>query len=87
LHRTLIRLRRKRAVMEKRDGQFITVVPTPGGFWTPELRAAGQARKLEEVVRNLLEDVTVPLIPTDVSGGGMPGVERAPTTITAGDAR
>jgi hypothetical protein len=67
--------------MEKREGQFITVVSTPGGFWTPGFRVAEQPRRLEDVVRNLLEDVTAPLIPTDVSGGSTPGVERAPTTI------
>ncbi|HZP43573.1 MAG TPA: hypothetical protein VFD84_18960 [Candidatus Binatia bacterium] len=65
--------------MEKRDGRFLTVVSTPGGFWTPEPRTAGQRRRLEELFQNLLEDVAVPLIPTDVSGGS-----GAPSTAVAG---
>lgn len=45
--------------------RFVTLVHTAAGFWTPAPSAPGAAstrgRSLDEIAKNLLEDVDVPL--------------------------
>ena len=47
-----------------KDGkEFVTLVSTPGGYFTPSIRppVAGKATDLDEAVDNLLKAVDIPL--------------------------
>jgi len=50
---------------DKAGKDFVTLVNTPGGFFTPATAKTATETDLDKIVDNLLKDVDVPLFERD----------------------